>query len=266
MKTTDKLNFAEYKKWLEKEHGVKLSPAKARYETIAKNMRDQFVASEFWRRFEAEFRNIGATFQTTTGYELFTTDKPGPVVMKSFDACLLKTYRQNVIDNDDWPHEPSRKWILPVNWFERANDIVRTLVVVKYLDGLNFVAQTLHEMASIFDLDPRESFQARDEGYYAAHVYLRPEIEIPGETWDMVRIKACVEIQIATQIQDVIRKLLHTYYEENRTRPRQEKDQWRWDYKSDRFVANSLGHVLHYMEAMILDVREKQKQKKAQLQ
>ena len=34
---------------------------------------------------------------------------------------------------------------------------------------------------------------------------------------------------------------------------------WQWDYKSDEFSANYLGHILHYVEGMIVEIREKQK-------
>ena len=67
-----------------------------------------------------------------------------------------------------------------------------------------------------------------------------------------------IEIQITTQLQDVIRKLLHIYYEERRKKITEDDIKWQWDYKSDEFVANYLGHILHYVEGMIMDVRSKQ--------
>ncbi len=32
---------------------------------------------------------------------------------------------------------------------------------------------------------------------------------------------------------------------------------WQWDYKGDEFATNYLGHILHYVEGMIMDVRER---------
>lgn len=51
--------------------------------------------------------------------------------------------------------------------------------------------------------------------------------------------------------------MLHTYYEEQRRKGKRE-DKWQWDYNSEEFSANYLGHILHYVEGMIMEVREKQ--------
>ena len=104
------------------------------------------------------------------------------------------------------------------------------------------------------------SFEAKEEGYYAAHLYIRPEFEIPEVTWNTKRIKVSIEIQITTQLQEVIRKLLHKYYEQRRKGLGVEKIKWQWDYKSDEFSANYLGHIVHYVEGMIMEIREKQKE------
>ncbi|GAI51334.1 unnamed protein product [marine sediment metagenome] len=54
--------------------------------------------------------------------------------------------------------------------------------------------------------------------------------------------------------------MLHKYYEETRKRLEKEDIKWQWNYKSDEFVANYLGHILHYVEGMIMEIREKQKE------
>ncbi|MGA8916838.1 MAG: hypothetical protein WB474_12690 [Nitrososphaeraceae archaeon] len=33
---------------------------------------------------------------------------------------------------------------------------------------------------------------------------------------------------------------------------------WKWNYKSDLFSSSYLGHILHYVEGLILEVRHKQ--------
>lgn len=32
---------------------------------------------------------------------------------------------------------------------------------------------------------------------------------------------------------------------------------WQWQYRGDQFVPNYLGHILHYIEGMIMEVRER---------
>ena len=78
--------------------------------------------------------------------------------------------------------------------------------------------------------------------------------------WDTERVDVSIEIQITTQLQEVIRKLLHKYYEDRRKRIIEEDIKWQWNYKSDEFIANYLGHILHYVEGMIMEIREKQKE------
>ncbi len=63
---------------------------------------------------------------------------------------------------------------------------------------------------------------------------------------------------MTTQLQEVIRRLLHTYYEDKR-QSKKEQTKWQWNYNSDEFSANYLGHILHYVEGMIMEVREKQR-------
>jgi len=111
---------------------------------------------------------------------------------------------------------------------------------------------------------PCQSYlEAREEGYYAAHVYIARNFEVPKVDWDTEIVKVSVEIQISTQLQEVIRRLLHKYYEERRRQIRKDDMKWQWNYRSDEFVANYLGHILHYIEGMIMEIRERQKKEMA---
>ncbi len=72
------------------------------------------------------------------------------------------------------------------------------------------------------------------------------------------KVNVPVEIQITTQLPEVIRKLMHKYYEEKRSKLNT-NTKWQWDYKSNEFSLNYLGHILHYIEGMIMEIREKQR-------
>ena len=73
-------------------------------------------------------------------------------------------------------------------------------------------------------------------------------------------IEFSFEIQVTTQLQDVILKLTHKIYEDRRQKGKDDSNKmWQWDYESEEFSANYLGHVLHYIEGMIMGVREKQR-------
>ena len=141
----------------------------------------------------------------------------------------------------NWPEPPSEGWLLPENWLTKINDIVRSLLVVKYLDGVSFAAEEIEQLfrskrqRSSFDLE------ARTEGYYAAHLYTWFPVSILGEEWEIQNLAVSLEVQITTQIHEVIRRLLDEYYFERRVATRSEDSlAWQWDYESTEFAANYL--------------------------
>jgi predicted NAD-dependent protein-ADP-ribosyltransferase YbiA (DUF1768 family) len=104
--------------------------------------------------------------------------------------------------------------------------------------------------------------EARPEGYYAAHFYARNEFEISKLDWDTERVSVSVEIQVTTQLQEVIKNLLHTYYEKRRLAAQDAPADWQWDYRTDECCTNDLGHILHYVEGMIVEIRERQERQR----
>src|SRR5207249_4030342 len=99
------------------------------------------------------------------------------------------------------------------------------------------------------------SLEAKTEGYYAAHLEARSTFEIPRIDWDTQLVEISVELQITTQLQEVILSLTHKFYEERRERePKRDQVGWQWDYQSPEFSANYLGHVLHFIEGTIIEV------------
>ena len=186
-----------------------------------------------------------------------TKDEPR-IYIKPYASFLEKTYRKNVLNNPNFPNNPpnNREWILPENWLSEITDIVRTQFVVKYLDGIEFLANKIHDVANEHSEECRIEFEAKEQGYYAAHVDVRLQFEIPKMPWGTEKTVGTVEIQITTQIKDVIRTLLHKQYESARLQTQTSDERWKWDYKSDLFTLNYLGHMLHYVEGMIMKLRD----------
>lgn len=252
------LSLHAYREWLDKEHGSAISERQSTYhESVALKVRDDFEASEFWTRLQGELSEYAAEYEVETGYALFMRP-PGSekLLAKGFRSFLLKTQRKNVLNNPNWPSPPPEGWILPANWYDVINDLVRTSFVVKYLDGVEFLAAKISVLADTLGLESLTTHEAKQEGYYAFHVYVRTDIEVPALTWDTTRIRPLIELQVTTQLQDVIRRLLHRYYDDRREAGA--SPDWQWEYGSDEFVANYLGHILHYVEGMIMDVRDRQ--------
>ena len=253
--------FVDYERWLDQTHNVKLSPAiQSRYITVAERIQRQFEASTYWQRILETLPQIADDYRRAERYRLFAEDVR-PFDIKPFQSFLLKTYRRNALQNRDWPSPPPEGWIVPDAWFEQVRDIVRTLFVVKYLDGVRFLTEHLRRAATVLGLESVVQYESKEEGYYAAHVYVQYPCEIPGLSWETEKRPVWIELQVTTQLQEVIRRLLHRHYENSRSETVEGSERkWQWDYRGDEFAANYLGHILHYIEGMIMEVRERQRE------
>lgn len=257
-------NITEYKKWLYDKHSVEVSDRlESYYKATSARIKTDFEGSDFWVQLTRAFREYHDEYSVNTGYPLLLMRESQPIVLtKPFDSFLLKTFRKNVVANKSWPKEPQGGWILPTNWYSKINDTVRTLIEVKYLDGVEYLIEKIKVFSEREHTECRSFLEARDEGYYAAHLYIKRNFEIPRVTWDTERVDVSIEIQITTQLQEVIRKLLHSYYENAREKTKDADDvKWQWNYRSEEFSANYLGHILHYVEGMIMEIRDKQRDK-----
>ena len=252
-------NIDKYKTWLKENHDFEISDKTRRhYESISIKVKQEFEKSLFWTQLIENLSEYNADYLAKTGYHLLIPNFNPKLHIKSFDSFLLKTYRKNIIENKNWPEEPEGGWIFPNNWHNRINDIIRTLIIVKYLDGTEFMTTRLESFCRANEYYFKYYLEATEEGYFAAHVYTCQDFEIPKIDWDTEMVIVSIEIQITTQIQEVIRNLLHKYYEENRKSIKKKDVKWQWNYKSDEFTANYLGNILHYLEGMIMEIREKQ--------
>lgn len=248
----------EYKKWLDAEHSIKITDrTKNYYNSVADTVKVSFEGSQFWTKLTTNLQDYNDQFSLNTQYPLLVQTEI-QLQTKSFDSFLEKTFRKNVIYNLNWPNPPQEGWLLETNWFSQINDIVRALIVVKYLDGVDFLLKKIELLCEDCHLEVSKKLEAREDGYYAAHLHIKDEFEIPKMDWDTKKIPFTIEIQVTTQLQEVIRKLLHRYYEASRRLP-QLDDSWKWDYESNEFATNYLGHILHYIEGMIVEARERQK-------
>lgn len=251
-------DIAEYRSWLKRVHSVEVSTKmKNYYEMVASKVQADFKKSSFWTQLKSQYEQLNQEYYLKTNYYLFHEADIPEFNCKSFNSFLFKTFRKNVLDNPQWPEPPGTGWVLPDTWFTQINDMVRTCFVVKYLDGVNTLAEKCTILSEQSGYTCNVDYEARDEGYYAAHINLLFPCDVPSESWDSKLLTIPIELQITTQLQEVIRRLLHVYYEKRRADPHPAKTKWQWDYKSGDFSANYLGHILHYIEGMIMEVRER---------
>ncbi len=251
-------NLPKYTAWLKKNLNVGIDRrTKNHYDSVAAKLKATVEGSSFWVDLCASLQAYDEEYLTRTGYRLFMNPDPEPELLtKPYGSLLLKTFRRNVLDNSNWPHPPAGDWVVPGNWYSAVRDIVRTSIVVKYIDGVEFLCEKLRGLSAASLLECELSFEAREDGYYAAHFNLGSQAEIPKMNFDTEIIQHWLELQVTTQLQEVIRRMLHLYYERKRqTVKPDDAPKWQWQYAGDEFVANYLGHILHYVEGMIIEVR-----------
>lgn len=248
-----------YFAWLAKYRNVVITDTmREHYERIVPKMEYQFKNSPFWTQWLGNLREFNAAYKEEKGYPLLANlDTPPKLQTKPWLSFLDKTYRKNVIANPNWPCAPPDDWILPDNWYSQIKDIIRTSIVVKYLDGADFLIKKTNQLCKAHNKeDICCDFEAKEEGYYAVHMYIMEEFEIPRIVWDTEKITTTVEIQITTQIQEVLKDLLRKLYVEKRGKILPASDLiWQWRYDSPEFTTYYLGHILHYVEGMIMTAR-----------
>jgi ppGpp synthetase/RelA/SpoT-type nucleotidyltranferase len=251
------LSFGDYEAWLEQRHSIDLLSHKNHYSVVTRQLSDSFRTSPFWIALLHALPNIDSQYLIDHKYPLLTALEP-EILVKPWASFLQKTYRKNVIQNPDFPSPPHDGWCLPPQWLARIHDIVRTSIVVKYLDGVPILLQSLKKIADDHSLLCEANLEARVDGYYGGHFNCRKECEIPTMEWSTMKDTFEIEIQVTTQIKDVIKGLLHRYYETSRTtRKTPSNDEMSWNYRNEEFIATYLGHILHYVDGMIIEVRNR---------
>jgi hypothetical protein len=103
-----------YLDWLEKTHEVEISMrTRNHYDSVVAKLKADFTSSSFWQSLLKNLVNFDERYRLRTGYPLLAQQPAALVETKPYDSFLLKTFRQNVLDNAQWPSAPPGGWILP---------------------------------------------------------------------------------------------------------------------------------------------------------
>lgn len=248
-------------------------------ETLGVDYDSDVTATEFrvWRTFvwnaatkhgffsgiQAFLRDSQEVYAQRKNAVLFVTEEVPSVVLlqKPYASMIKKSFRYNVVNNGAFPSPPSNEqtkfaeWLTPDSWFSRIDDVVRTMIICKYVDGPRFLAERLYDYAGSLGLRKRYKSQQKDDGYYAYHFYVSFPVNMLSSARKPVVVDTEVEIQLTTQLQEVIREITHAHYEDLRIHKESDPDAWKWDLESSRFRAGYLSHTLHLLEAMIVEIR-----------
>ncbi len=254
MPAPEKPEFADYERWLREVARIAIdanSPRQYRVDATAAQTGCQ--AHAFFKSLDRTLLAVAQEYQAQTGARLFAAEEPRVALkQKSFESALNKSYRYNVLRNERFSEAPDGGWLGPDRWFEVFDDIVRCQLVCRYLDGPGFVAEKLEHGAQTAGLACDYDSVQHDRGYYAFHLYVKVPVDLFKSTTTIT-----VEIQLTTQLQEVVYDLTHGFYEDVRLMERadQKREAWKWEYTSARFKAGYLSHTLHLLEGLIAEVR-----------
>lgn len=249
----------DYYTWLEEERNCPdLRILNNRYDSVAQFIQRSYQQSVFWQTFIEKCDEFDFNYKKECGYPLFRNKPDQELLVKPFDSFIEKTFRTNVLNNNNFPHPPTDDWLTPENWFSRIHDIIRTKVVCNYVDGVIFLSgqmKLLHE--KLCGESCKVDFIAYNDGYYAAHINLSAISEVPSERWDTTKIETQCEIQITSQLHDFVKELLHNSYNKRRMNRDTNDVTWQWDIDNKLFETNFLGHFLQYFDVKIYEIRKK---------
>lgn len=246
--------FENYPSWLLENHQVDLSNSdlKKRYEMCSLAILSELDRHAFVTGAEKQLQEIAKEYIGITGTALLLGEPGIQLVRKPYESVVNKSYRENIAWNKRWPNPPDGGWAFPSEWPTRFDDIIRTTIVCRYVDGCSFISARLKDFATAHGLETFQRSLQNDEGYYAYHLYVRVPIDWLGEKG----ASATLEIQVTTQVQDLLRSLSHSVYEDRRIKLKLDRNGWKWDFESSEFMSGYVGHTLHFLEGILVRMRD----------
>ena len=178
------------------------------------------------------------------------------LLIKPFASTVDKLYRSNILYNRQYPDPPSDGGIEPSQFYEKIEDLLRTRLVCKYMDGPRFVCDDLKQFCDQNGIQSKFRELSTAAGYYAWHFYVQVSVELMLDT-QVVPKAIWIEIQISTQLAEVLTALTHELYEARRSLgPGPKDNDWKWDASSHDFRSAYLGHGLHLIEGVIQNLKD----------
>lgn len=210
----------------------------------------------FFSEMQSHLEKWNQDYFDETGTQLLMEVSSPRLIQKPYKSAVDKSFRVNVIWNENFPDEPKKGWVTADNIYYYFNDLIRCAIVCRFIDGPRYLTDRLMKLAKGLKLERRRYTQERDEGYYAYHYYIKFPLKFLDPSWEELAANLEIEIQATTQLQDVLRSLTHSFYQVQRLSDEQGSSKWKWEFKSNRFRVGYLSHTLHLLESIILESRE----------
>lgn len=180
------------------------------------------------------------------------------LLVKPYASMLTKVYRINCLNNRSYPAVPRDGLVdhTALYTHPKMNDLIRTRLVCKYMDGPRFVVEGIKRFCEYRGLGYRSYPMHSETGYHAWHCYIRTPVDMAvGNAIEARDI--WLELQVTTQLAESITSLTHGLYETSRTAASDRSSaEWRWDPRTQQFRSAYLGHTLHLLEGIIQTFRD----------
>lgn len=261
----DKL-LQSYEIFLSELLGYEKEIMKNYYVDASNKMCNDFQESDFIKAINDNLNEYNQEYISENNFKLLDENKKVKIITKKYKNMLEKCFRKDVLQkegaleilqSDDYDNLVKYVEYTPINCYWKFTDVIRTRITVNYMDGALDILEKLEELAKVKGLTPYKNYKASDDGYYALHLDVETDFEIPDVLRKTKNIKAKVEIQINTAVQNLLVDLSHEYYQKTRSNLKIQDIKWQWVHDSDNFIPNYIGHIAHYVEGMMLNIRDK---------
>ena len=245
-----KLTESEWLDELKKRHSMVAVPGY--WDAVATNCArwaDELLVGPFWAEVKKLIDQWRSEYKQETGSDLLAQPGLPNFCGKSSDSIKRKLFRR-CRSEADYIEKALPKSGAPI---PRMGDLVRTRVICRYIDGVEFFTSKLEQLAKEMNLNPKRRREGRLEGYFAQHLIVNAEVIFRfGGGSELARI-VC-EVQVASELATAMWQASHPIYEFSRDEDKSPED-WQWNPKDPRFIANQLGHMIHLADGLIVQLR-----------
>jgi hypothetical protein len=218
-------------------------------EENCKQWAGEISVGPFWRRAKQELQSWKAEYRSQFGDALLIGPELPEFEGKGSKRICSKLYQKR-LEKESFKEEVLPKEGPPI---PKINDLVRTRIACRYVDGVEFLGNKLFDLAKEMFCDPVREKAARVEGYFAQHLNLNSDVLYRfGGT---EKAKIIVEIQIATGLSTTVWETTHSIYEASRE-DKQSHENWQWNPKDPNFISNQLGHMIHLADGLLVQLRD----------
>src|SRR5437667_5248559 len=112
----------EYLEWANRALGINFedSSIKLSYEQNATFVQTTAQDHDFFKGLGDFLIDSSTAYSEAHNAELFMGDIPNPTLkLKSFESAINKSFRHNVVLNDNFSAPPDGEWVTPGNWFRK---------------------------------------------------------------------------------------------------------------------------------------------------